>query len=112
MSKRMSNNTTDPTSDSDTAPDNQSAHNGPDATDTRADEAMTITVGEFERLTKDLTEWKERCMRSQAEFENVRRRLRKEADEAGTRAVARASRTGLRAGRAPRGGRRGRRTES
>jgi molecular chaperone GrpE len=85
----MSNNTTDPISDSDTAPDNQSAHNGPNATDARADEAMTITVGEFERLTKDLTEWKERCMRSQAEFENVRRRLRKEADEAGTRAVAR-----------------------
>ncbi len=85
----MSNNTTEPTSDSDTTSDNQSAQKGPDATDTRADEAMTITVGEFERLTKDLTEWKERCMRSQAEFENVRRRLRKEADEAGTRAVAR-----------------------
>jgi len=85
----MSNNNNDPSSDSDTTPENQSAHNDTDATDTRADEAMTITVGEFERLTKDVTEWKERCMRSQAEFENVRRRLRKEADEAGTRAVAR-----------------------
>ncbi len=54
-----------------------------------ADEALTITVAEFEALKRDASEWKERCMRSQAEFENVRKRLRKEADEAGTRAVAR-----------------------
>jgi len=54
-----------------------------------ADEALTITVAEFEALKRDASDWKERCMRSQAEFENVRKRLRKEADEAGTRAVAR-----------------------
>lgn len=54
-----------------------------------ADEALTITVAEFEALKREAAEWKERCMRSQAEFENVRKRLRKEADEAGTRAVAR-----------------------
>jgi molecular chaperone GrpE len=44
---------------------------------------------ETERLKAEVKEWKERCIRSQAEFENVRKRLRKEADEAGTRAVAR-----------------------
>lgn len=54
-----------------------------------ADESITLSVAEFEALKKEVGEWKERCMRSQAEFENVRKRLRKEADEAGTRAVAR-----------------------
>jgi molecular chaperone GrpE len=53
------------------------------------DESLTISVTEFEALKKEAGEWRERCMRSQAEFENVRKRLRKEADEAGTRAVAR-----------------------
>jgi molecular chaperone GrpE len=54
-----------------------------------AEESMTITVSDFEALKREVGEWKERCMRSQAEFENVRKRLRKEADEAGTRGVAR-----------------------
>lgn len=54
-----------------------------------ADETVTITASEYEALKRDAGEWKERCMRSQAEFENARKRLRKEADEAGTRAVAR-----------------------
>jgi len=52
-------------------------------------EDMTIPAAEFEALKKDAAEWRERCLRSQAEFDNVRKRLRKEADEAGTRAVAR-----------------------
>jgi molecular chaperone GrpE len=38
------------------------------------------------------TDWRERCARMQAEFDNTRRRLRKEADEAGDRAIARAVR--------------------
>jgi molecular chaperone GrpE len=53
-------------------------------------ETITVNVAEFEALKREAQEWKERCMRSQAEFDNVRKRLRKEADEAGTRAVARA----------------------
>lgn len=58
-------------------------------TTSTASESITITVAEFEATKREAGEWKERCMRSQAEFENVRKRLRKEADEAGTRAVAR-----------------------
>ena len=54
-----------------------------------ADEMLSISMGEFEALKRESAEWKERCVRSQAEFENVRKRLRKEADEAGSRAVAR-----------------------
>ena len=43
-------------------------------------------------LTALAEEWKGRALRQQAEFDNVRKRLRKEADEAGTRAIARALR--------------------
>ncbi|MEK7414363.1 MAG: nucleotide exchange factor GrpE, partial [Planctomycetota bacterium] len=46
-------------------------------------------ASELETLQLQLVEWKERCVRQQAEFENVRKRLRKEVDEAGSRAVAR-----------------------
>lgn len=59
------------------------------APETTTDETISVSANEFEALKKEVGEWKERCMRSQAEFENVRKRLRKEADEAGTRAVAR-----------------------
>lgn len=52
-------------------------------------ETITIPVAEYEQLRREVVEWKERCVRTQAEFENVRKRLRKEADEAGTRAMAR-----------------------
>lgn len=52
-------------------------------------ETITLPVAEFEALRREVGEWKERCLRNQAEFDNVRKRLRKEADEAGTRAVAR-----------------------
>lgn len=51
------------------------------------DAAPAIT--EIETLRQQVAELKERQMRAQAEFDNVRKRLRKEADEAGTRAVAR-----------------------
>jgi molecular chaperone GrpE len=60
-----------------------------DSTTPQVEEHLTISAAEFEALKREAGEWKERCMRSQAEFENVRKRLRKEADEAGTRAVAR-----------------------
>ena len=53
-------------------------------------ESLTISVAEFEALKAESQEWRERCMRAQAEFDNVRKRLRKEADEAGARAAARA----------------------
>jgi molecular chaperone GrpE len=52
-------------------------------------EPISVPAAEWEQTRSQLVEWKERCARQQAEFENVRRRLRKEADEAGTRAVAR-----------------------
>ncbi len=80
----MSNDAAQPapeTPKSDTAPETDSA--------STASESITITVAEFEAAKREAGEWKERCMRSQAEFENVRKRLRKEADEAGSRAVAR-----------------------
>jgi molecular chaperone GrpE len=56
---------------------------------TAAPETITIPTAEFEAAKREAAEWKERCQRNQAEFDNVRKRLRKEADEAGTRAVAR-----------------------
>jgi len=55
-----------------------------------APETITINAAEFEAAKREAAEWKDRCLRNQAEFDNVRKRLRKEADEAGTRATARA----------------------
>ncbi|MBA3707869.1 MAG: nucleotide exchange factor GrpE [Planctomycetes bacterium] len=55
----------------------------------QADEQISVPAQEFEALKREVADWKERCLRSQAEFDNVRKRLRKEADEAGTRAIAR-----------------------
>ncbi len=52
-------------------------------------ESVLISSVELETLKQEAGEWRERCQRSQAEFDNVRKRLRKEADEAGTRAIAR-----------------------
>lgn len=68
------------------------AQPAPDAQNQQPDavvDPVTIPVAEFEAARQQTVEWKERCARQQAEFENVRKRLRKEADEAGTRAVAR-----------------------
>ena len=55
-----------------------------------APETITIATAEFEAIKRDAVEWKDRCLRNQAEFENIRKRLRKEADEAGSRGVVRA----------------------
>ena len=54
-----------------------------------ADEQISISAGEYESLKNNVTELREQLMRQQAEFENTRRRLRKTADEAGTRSLAR-----------------------
>lgn len=68
------------------------AQSAPDAQNQQpaaAVDTVTIPTAEFEAARQQAVEWKERCARQQAEFENVRKRLRKEADEAGSRAVAR-----------------------
>lgn len=59
------------------------------ATDAAPGETITVPVAEYEATRQQVGEWKERCARQQAEFENVRKRLRREADEAGNRAIAR-----------------------
>lgn len=46
-------------------------------------------LSESDVLRAEVRELKERVLRAQAEFDNVRKRLRREADEAGSRAVAR-----------------------
>lgn len=72
------------------ASETESSQAAADAVDaTTPTETLTIPAAEFEATRQAVVEWKERCMRQQAEFENVRKRLRKEADESGTRAVAR-----------------------
>ena len=53
-------------------------------------ENITIPASEFEAAKRDASEWKDRSLRNQAEFEYIRKRLRKEADEAGARGVVRA----------------------
>jgi len=53
------------------------------------DATVTIPRVELETLRQEHGELRERMLRQQAEFDNVRKRLRKEADEAGTRAIAR-----------------------
>ncbi len=50
-------------------------------------ETITVPTAEFEAAKAQALEWKERCMRNQAEFENIRKRLRKDADEARTRGI-------------------------
>ena len=54
-----------------------------------ADEQISVSAGEYETLKNAVTELREQLMRQQAEFENTRRRLRKTADEAGVRSLAR-----------------------
>ncbi len=61
----------------------------PEDTETAfSSETITVPTAEYEATRGQVTEWKERCIRQQAEFENVRRRLRKEADEARSRGIA------------------------
>jgi molecular chaperone GrpE len=54
-------------------------------------EPVTVTLpkAEVDLLRQQAQEMKDRILRNQAEFDNVRKRLRKEADEAGVRAIAR-----------------------
>jgi molecular chaperone GrpE len=52
-------------------------------------DAEAAPLDEVAELQQQIGELKERMLRAQAEFDNVRKRLRREADEAGTRAVAR-----------------------
>jgi molecular chaperone GrpE len=80
------------TSASDTpVPDPEAPAPADTGTQTAGDEGALLSIPrqEFETLTSELATWKDRCIRSQAEFENIRKRLRKEADEAGTRAIVR-----------------------
>lgn len=58
--------------------------------DTEAADAEPMD--EVAELHQQVGELKERMLRMQAEFDNVRKRLRREADEAGGRSVARFSR--------------------
>ena len=53
------------------------------------DEEITIMSSEYEKLVAERRELQERMLRQQAEFDNVRKRLRKEGEEAGTRALSR-----------------------
>ncbi len=76
-------------SDSAAEPEPVSADQTPEQPASPA-ETITIPAAEFEAAKREAQDWKERCLRNQAEFDNVRKRLRKDADEAGTRAVARA----------------------
>ncbi|NRA40047.1 MAG: nucleotide exchange factor GrpE [Planctomycetes bacterium] len=53
------------------------------------DEDIVVSARAYEKLQTDNRELREQLMRQQAEFENTRRRLRKTADEAGVRSLAR-----------------------
>ncbi len=68
----------------------EQTHPEPTSETPPAGDTITIPVAEFEAAKREAGEWKDRAQRNQAEFENIRKRLRKEADEAGVRAVARA----------------------
>ena len=80
-------------------PDTDQQHTGgPDASADQPTPRTEIEIvgdqakaapGEFDVLREEIRELKERLIRSQADFDNARKRLRKEADEAGTRAVIR-----------------------
>jgi molecular chaperone GrpE len=76
-------------SDPATTPATDDLQTAPEAATRPSPDTITLPVDEFEALKREVLEWKERCQRNQAEFDNVRKRLRKEADESGTRAVAR-----------------------
>jgi molecular chaperone GrpE len=71
--------------DEQTKPETKTA---PDAAP-EVDAEIAPELSETDLLRLEVRELKERVLRSQAEFDNVRKRLRREADEAGGRAVAR-----------------------
>ncbi len=75
-----------------TDPDENDQHDAAaqgDGADQAANAADAVSAGEFAALTLESRELKDRLVRLQAEFDNARKRLRREADEAGTRAIAR-----------------------
>ena len=52
-------------------------------------EEVVEELDEIEQLRQENGELKERIMRQQADFDNIRKRLRREMEEAGTRALVR-----------------------
>ncbi len=74
-----------------TPPDDDDQAGDGAGTDGAAADALAdaVPAAEFEALKLEHRELKDRLVRLQAEFDNARKRLRKEADEAGTRAIAR-----------------------
>lgn len=58
-------------------------------TEATPDEEITVSAQEYDRLIRERQELQERVVRQQAEFDNVRRRLRREAEESANRALAR-----------------------
>jgi molecular chaperone GrpE len=58
------------------------------ASDESQSETMEVGVAEFEKLHTENRELKERIIRQQADFDNIRKRLRREADQAGSRQLA------------------------
>jgi molecular chaperone GrpE len=76
--------------DSDISPETDAMNDHDENAQPESDSAMvTVPKAEIEALRQQIQDLKERMLRSQAEFENVKKRLRKEADDAGTRAVIR-----------------------
>jgi molecular chaperone GrpE len=58
--------------------------------DTASDtDASALDLSEADLLRGEIKDLKERLLRAQAEFDNARKRLRREADEAGSRSIAR-----------------------
>jgi len=53
------------------------------------DDLIEVAVHDYEELRRSVDELKERVVRQQADFDNIRKRLRREADEAAKRAIAR-----------------------
>jgi molecular chaperone GrpE len=57
--------------------------------DTASTDGADAAASALDSALREVQDWKERCLRQQAEFENSRKRIRREADESSTRAVAR-----------------------
>ena len=75
-------------SDIEIVPEAKAAPAGSES-DALREDPKAAPAAEADALREELRELKERQLRAQADFDNARKRLRKEADEAGTRAVIR-----------------------
>ncbi len=75
-------------SDENLIPDTPDADQ-PEAATAEATAEVTVPQAELDALRQEIADLRDRALRQQAEFDNVRKRLRREADEAGTRAIAR-----------------------